>query len=401
MKTSPIRNQNPKLKIGFLSYYPPTYGGATRLATRMAGDLTEKGHEVRFIGYDTDINPKSLRQQGIHLHKVKKIKFPANNNQPYIWTLASKLVNVHKKHNLDLVHVHYAIPYAASAYLAREQARSQGKDLPYIVTGHGTDVHTYGGLRDINPILALALDSANATTFVGQGLQDRATMPVREGGLGLKSKGRLITNFIETDNFYREKNDVRKKQGIPSEAFVVGHASNFAPVKQTYHFLDLARNLARRDKLDKIYFLMCGAGDLKEQLQSQVASLGMEGNFKFLGKLTPEKMRAAYSAMDVSLLPSKIEGCPLAALESMACETPVIGTRVEGISTTINEGETGWLFRPEKINELAERILELKGDKRSVKEAGKKARKEILENHSVDKVMKDYIDLYYEVIGGN
>ena len=146
------------------------------------------------------------------------------------------------------------------------------------------------------------------------------------------------------------------------------------------------------------YYFYDAFSTLKDQLQEQVRSLGIWNHFRFLGKLTPEKIRTAYSAMDVSLLPSRIEGCPLAALESMACETPVIGTRVEGIETTIQDGETGMLFTPEKIRELSEIILRLKQDRGLVRQMGIKARKQILENHSVDKVMKDYIDLYYEVI---
>ena len=199
-----------KLKIGFLSYYPPTYGGATRLATRMATYLREKGHEAHFIGYDTDVNPKELEEKGVKLHKVDEIIFPAVNTQFYTWTLANKVVDVNDEvGGFDLLHVHYAIPYGISAYLAREQLKSErGEYLPFIITGHGTDIHTYGNHPGIRRMLQLALKKADATTYVGENLRDIA---VRKLG---DTKGEVITNFIETEKFYPEKSDLRKKNKI-------------------------------------------------------------------------------------------------------------------------------------------------------------------------------------------
>ncbi len=383
-----------------MAYYYPTYGGATQLATRMAGYLIEHGHNVHFIGYDTDINPRDLREKGIQLHKVKRIELPATTVQPYIWTLANKVCTVNQRVHLDLLHVHYAIPYALSAYLAKQALALEGKRLPYIVTGHGTDIHTYGGLRDINTMLRLALNQADALTYVSKKLHERAEKSVEEGGLGITKKGSHITNFIDTNNFYPDPSSLREDLNIPLQGLIIGHSSNFAPVKQTYHFLDLAKYLRRVGQLDDIYFLMCGKGQRRDELQERVKKSGLENHFRFRGKLDQNELRLAYSAMDVSMLSSQREGCPLAALESMACGTPVIGTRVEGIEQLIKTGETGFLFDPEDIQGLAKIIVGLKRSRRKLERMSENTRKYIEQNHSVDVVMGQYLAIYNEILGG-
>lgn len=380
-----------KLKVGFLSYYPPTYGGATRLATRMATHLTEEGHEAHFIGYHTDINPDYLKEKGIVLHKAGDIQFPATKNQFPTWLLANKIVDVHKEVGFDLLHVHFAIPYGLSAFLAREKIKEDtGKYLPYVLTGHGTDIHTYGNHPDINSMVKLALSKADATTYVGENLKDLAKRKLGD------KKGRVVTNFVETDIFYKEKSDLREKYNIPEDAFVVGHASNFAPIKQTDHFIHLSHEISNRG-LDNIYFLMCGDGELKNELERKLELQGMINKFIFLGKLESDDIRKAYSTMNVSLMTSEREGCPLAALESMACETPVIGSEVSGLKDLLRNN-VGYLFKPYDTTELTDIIENLSKNPEKLKEHGRYLRGYIEKNHSVSAIMSDYMNIYREII---
>jgi N-acetyl-alpha-D-glucosaminyl L-malate synthase BshA len=408
------RKSNKSLKIGFLSYYPPTYGGATRLATRLASKLREGGHETHFIGYDTDFNPQELEAKGIVLHKVDRIDLPATSSQPYTWTLASRLDDVHRKNGLDIVHVHFGIPYAVSAYLAQSISKKEGRSLPYIVTGHGTDIHTYGTHPDLNPMVRLAFENADAITYVGAGLKEIAERDLLKGGLGIKKEGIVIPNFVETNVFFPRKTSLRKKLSIPNSAFVLGHVSNFAPIKQTQYFSRLAQELANTGDLKNVYFLMCGAGDLKEKLERDVAVKGLSKHFRFMGKLESNQLKHAYSAMDFSALVSKREGCPLAILESWACGTPVIGTNVEGISHTISEGVNGFLFEQEArskdpcSDDITKRdVLEFASVvKRAINNPslrsfmGANSLDCALRNHSVDVVVNSYVDLYRRVIFG-
>lgn len=386
-----IRDTNQKLKVGFLSFYHPHMGGSGILATRIALHLMERGHEPHFIGYDTDMNTLELARGGIKLHRVGRINYPCLKAEPYIWTLSNKVCEVHNRVGLDLIHAHYAIPHALVGFVAREQLETQGKDLPYIVTGHGSDIHTNGYKGDINTILRLALNKADAITYVSKGLKK-----IAEDSLGISQEGHHITNFIETDKFYPSGSSLRRDLGIPKEAFVIGHASNFAPIKQVHHFFELARELRERKSLDSTYFLMVGEGSNKEGLRERIKQEGLEKVFLFPGKLNDTEMREAYNAMDIFVLTSKKEGCPLTILESMACETPVIGTDVEGVRDVVMS-DTGFLFKPNDISNLICLVNKLKENPDLGKQLGKNGRAHVEKNHAVEIVMDQYINLYKRV----
>lgn len=381
-----------KLKIGILSFYYPHLGGSGIITSRIASNLAKKGHEIHFIGYDTDIHPKDMEDLGIKLHRVRKIDYPCLRNEPYGWTLGSKIYNVHKKHNLDLVHANYAIPHALPAFIVREKLKLEGNYLPYIVTGHGSDIHTNGFKKDINPVLQLCLNQADALTFVSRDLKR-----ISEEYLGINKNGIYIPNFVETDKFYKKPTDMRKKLNIPERAFVVGHVSNFTPIKQLYHFSYLTEHLKADDTLSNIYFIMCGDGRERAALEERVEKIGASDNFRFLGKMDLPGLVDVYNAMDVFMLPSKHEGTSLTLLEAMACEKPLIGTKVGGISEVIDE-EVGFLFNSGKIEELSKIINTLKNNKELCHQIGENGLKRVREKYSVDKVMQEYCNLYESIV---
>jgi len=412
------KNGNEKLKIGFLASYPPQTGGVTTIATRMASYLSKMGHETHFVGYDFFENTPELESEGLRLHTIDRMGFPNLPNaddQPYTWLLASKLHEVHKNVGLDIVHAHFAIPFALSTYLAQQSSRAEGRGFPYVVTGHGTDIHTYGDHEDINPMMRLALENADAVTYVGKSLLEKAEFPQEMGGLGIRKRGKVIENFVETDIFYPEKTNLRQKLRIPEEAFVIGHVSNFSAIKQTDYLFRLAENLSLRGELDDTYFLLVGYGQKKDELERKVHAAGYADHFKFLGDLDAVGVRQALSAMDFSSLFSKREGGspPLVILESCACGTPVIGTNVDGINSFIENGVNGFLFNQEyvsqdvfsddiqdrDVNRFAEIVQKAKRmDSGLVDKMNLRAFNYVVANRSIDTVMRKYMDVYRSAI---
>lgn len=382
-----------KLKVGFLSFYYPHLGGSGVLATRIAKYLTENGHEAHFIGYDSDSNPEFLENKGIKLHKVNRVDYPCLKNEPYIWTLANKVCEVERKEKLDLIHAHYAVPHALIAYIAREQLKQEGISLPYVITGHGSDIHTNGKKEDVKSILQLALNKANAITYVAKNLKN-----IAEKEINIYKKGSHITNFIDTNYFFPGKTNLRQKYKIPKKAFVIGHVSNFAPIKQVYHFIELAKLLRKRGTLRLVHFLMCGDGNERGKIEEEVKKEGLSNYFTFLGRLNQTEIKSVYDAMDVLLLCSSREGCPLVILEAMSCETPVIGTRANGIKDLIQHEKDGFLFKSNDIKKLSDIVEKLKMDKDLVDEMGKTGRIKMVKKHSIEGVMRKYYLLYLKLL---
>ena len=381
-----MADKNKLLKIGMLSFYYPHLGGSGIVATRMAKQLAKKGHEIHFIGYETDENPKEMEDFGVQLHRVRKINYPTLKNEPYVWTLASRLSDLHKEIGLDVVHAHYALPHALSAFIAREQLKLEGIRLPYVVTGHGSDIHTNGSKEDVNPILRLCLNQADALTFVSKDLQRIA----REN-LGITRKSEIIPNFVDTKVFFKRPTDLRPRLEIPESAFVIGHTSNFAPIKQVYKFGYLAEHLKSDGVLDHVYFLMVGEGRDRSFLEERMKKIDAENNVRFLGKLNQKELSEAYNAMDVFILPSKHEGNPLVLLEAMATQIPVIGANVGGIRETIgNEG--GFLFSDN--GELFKGIYSLKNNPELRYYIGRQGLEKVKRNHSIKGIVGKYLQTY-------
>lgn len=393
IKTHKRKMDKENLKIGFLSFYHPHLGGSGIVATRLAQNLIERGHEIHFIGYDTDENPGEMEDLGVKLHRVRKIDYPCLKNEPYSWTLASRLINIHNMFNLDLVHAHYAIPHGLSAFIAREQLKRKNSSLPYVVTGHGSDIHTNGKKEDVNPILQLSLNEADALTFVSKDLQK-----IAENSLGITKDSEVIPNFVDTDFFYKKPSDLKERLGIPKNAFVIGHVSNFAPIKQVYHFSYLAEHLKADGMLDNVYFLMCGDGREKPSLEERMMKIDAWENCRFCGIMDSNEIAEAYNVMDVFVLPSKHEGNPLTILEAMACQVPVIGTRVGGIEETIENGG-GFLFPSGDIRSLLKMIYTLKNNSKIGHQIGKKSLEKIKKDHSSQKIVDQYLGVYEKITG--
>jgi N-acetyl-alpha-D-glucosaminyl L-malate synthase BshA len=381
-----------KLKLGFLSFYHPHLGGSGIVASRLMANLAREGHEIHVIGYDTDHNPPEMESLGVKLHNVNRIDYPCLKNEPYDWTLASRAVQVHKEHKLDLLHAHYAIPHALAAMVAKQQLALEGEELPYVVTCHGSDIHTNGSKLDLNPALNLALNSADAITYVSEDLKRKSN-----SFTNLAGKGSVVKNFVDTEVFYNDGSNMRASLGIPKNAFVIGHASNFAPIKQVSHFADLAKSLDNQSKLDGVYFLMCGDGKARYELEDRLREDGTLENFKFVGKLSEEDMRTAYGTMDVFSLTSKREGSPLTVLEAMACELPIVSTKYSSKPEFVN-GVGGLTFDSGDLESFVRHVDDLRGNSDLRKEMGSASKALVEKEFSVAPVMEAYREVYREVL---
>ncbi|MCK5611104.1 glycosyltransferase [Candidatus Pacearchaeota archaeon] len=381
-----------KLKIGMLSFYYPHLGGSGIVTARLASHLSREGHDVHMIGYPGDVNPANMRASGVKLHNTHEIDYPCLKNEPYTMTLASEVANVDDRVGLDVIHANYAIPHAISAYLAKAQRAMVGRDLPYVVTGHGSDIHTNGKKDSVNPMLSLALNSADATTFVSEDLRR-----IAKEQLGYTGAGEVIPNFVDQDVFHPGESQLRRQMGIPEDDFVIGHVSNFAPVKQAYKFAELASNLRDAGRLDGVHFLMAGDGKQKPGLEEYLAKQGLSENFHFLGQLPAEEISDVYNASDCVALPSRHEGNPLTLLEAMACSVPVIGSRVGGIEETI-KGGGGFLFEDGNIPEFAKTVYNLKNNPELARETGREGLEKVRSEYSPDVIMGRYVDLFKGVI---
>ncbi len=387
-----VNNKNKPLKIGMLSFYYPHLGGSGIMATRMAEQFVRSGHKVHFIGYDTDENPPDMEELGVQLHRVRKVDYPCMKNEPYVWTLGSRLCDVHKEVGLDLVHANYAVPHALPAYAAREKLKLDGINLPYIVTGHGSDIHTNGSKLDINPLLRLCLNKADALTFVSKDLQR-----IAEEELGITKESIHIPNFVDTEKFFKKDTNYRKSVDIPDNAFVLGHVSNFTPIKEVFRFEYIAQRLKNDGVLSNVYFLMCGEGRDRVELEERIRRIGLESRFRFVGKLDYPEILEAYNAMDVFLLTSKHEGHPLVFLEAMACEKPLIGTDVGGISEVIDD-DIGFLVTSGKPEEVSKAIQYLKNNRDFREGMGGKGLERVRKEYSVERVMNKYLEVFNSVI---
>ncbi|MEK6890394.1 MAG: glycosyltransferase [Nanoarchaeota archaeon] len=376
-----------KLKLGMLSFYHPHLGGSGIVASRLMEAMARDGHEIHVIGYDGDSNPERMERLGIKLHNVGRIDYPCFKSEPFTWTLASKAINVDRIFNLDLLHAHYAIPHAASAFLTREQRASEGKHLPYIVTCHGSDIHTNGAKDDINPVLNLVLKRADAITYVSEDLR-RFSNQVTDTG----SNGNVVKNFVDTGDFFRLGEDTKSSFGIAQDSFVIGHASNFAPIKNVETFADLAKRMREADKLTGVSFLMCGDGADRYKLEARTRNDGTFPHFVFTGRLDQEQMRAAYSAMDLFCLTSKREGSPLTVLEAMACGLPIVASRYS--SNLEFKNRAGFSFDFEDSESFEVFVDRLRGNVNLRKEMGSNALKIVESKFSLRKAVENYYKVY-------
>jgi N-acetyl-alpha-D-glucosaminyl L-malate synthase BshA len=372
------------MNIGITVY--PSFGGSGIVGSELGKELAARGHTVHFIASAVPSRGLELSDR-IRFHEVEMMSYPLFEHQPYTLALATKMATVARSENLDLLHVHYAIPHSISAILARESIK-QRRYLPVITTLHGTDITLVGSDRSYLPITRYAISESDGVTSVSRFLKE-ATIQMFD-----YDEIEVIPNFICAEAYSRHEDSPIHRQFAPNGEKLLTHVSNFRPVKRP---LDCVEIFARvLNKGIKARLLMVGDGPERSATQHRAEKLGIAAHCSFVGK--QGQINDYLGISDVLLLPSEQESFGLVALEAMACEVPVIASRVGGIPEVVTDGETGFLSEignVEKMSEDAARILSNDDLRR---EMGGKARKSAIARYSTELVIPKYIEFYERIL---
>ncbi len=370
------------MKIGITCY--PTYGGSGIVATELGKELAARGHEIHFISYAMPLR-LDRTDPDIHFHEVEVTTYPLFDHPPYTLALASKMAEVTEQQGLDLLHCHYAIPHSVSAYLAKRMLGP--RRLPVVTTLHGTDITLVGSDRSYLPITKFSIENSDGVTAVSQYLKD-ATLQ----SFGIRNEIEVIYNFVNCDVFVPVTNAELKHRFAPHGEKILVHLSNFRAVKRP---ADVVEIFSIVQKEVPAVLLMAGDGPERSNSEWLARHLGLEKQVHFLGKR--DNIEDLLSSADVLLLPSENESFGLVALEAMACEVPVVVSRVGGLPEVITDGVEGFLVEAHNISKMAERTLQILTEPSLRQDMGKRARRSARERFCSTKIIPLY-EAYYRRI---
>ena len=332
------------MKIGIVCY--PTFGGSGVVATELGKALAREGHNIHFITYS---QPTRLDffTESLYYHEVDIMNYPLFEYPPYELALASKLVDVVRHEKLDLLHVHYAIPHATAAYLAKQILKSDNISIPIITTLHGTDITLVGKDPSYEPVVTYSINHSDGVTAVSQNLKDDTYRHFK-----INKEIEVIPNFIDLNRFKKHKKDHFKKAICPNDEKLIVHTSNFRKVKRVD---DAVRVFSKIREEIPAKLLLVGDGPERASVEQLCRELGYYDEVRFLGKL--EAVEEVLSVSDLFLMPSESESFGLAALEAMACEVPVVASNVGGIGELIIHGVSGFMSNVGDIDDMTKNAL--------------------------------------------
>lgn len=341
------------MKIGIVCY--PTFGGSGVLATELGMALSAKGHEIHFITYK---QPVRLHfHPNIYYHEVSVPTYPLFDFPPYETALTSTMVNVINNNNLDLLHVHYAIPHASAAYFARQILKKTGKDIPYITTLHGTDITLVGKDQTYAPVVTFSINESDAITAVSDNLKDETFRH-----FDIEKEIIVIPNFVDTDRFQHSNKEHFKKMLAPNGERILAHVSNFRKVKRVE---DVVAMFEKVHKQLPSKLLMIGDGPERQNIEEYCRTLNICSDIRFLGK--QDQVDEILSITDLFVLPSQYESFGLSALEAMACGVPVISTNAGGLPEINVQGVTGYMSEVGDTDDMAKNAIEVLKDEDRLK----------------------------------
>jgi N-acetyl-alpha-D-glucosaminyl L-malate synthase BshA len=363
----------------------PTYGGSGIVGSELGRELAERGHTVHFISYALPTRLCRLDER-MQFHQVDLFDYPLFEFPPYDLALASKIIEVAEAHRLDVLHMHYAIPHATAAYLAREMYRAQ-RYLPFVTTLHGTDITLVGSRKSFLPITRFSIAQSDAVTAISRFL---AAETGRTFGYDAVE---IIPNFINAKEYQRRENNALRRQLAPRDEKLILHVSNFRPVKRIG---DCVHAFARIIERVQARLVMCGDGPGRAEAEQLASSYGLAEAVLFAGQVP--NIADYLSVADLFLLPSQTESFGLSALEAMACEVPVIATRVGGLPEVVLDGESGYLVGVGDIPAIAERAVEILTDEAKQRVLGQRGRVQAVERFNTERVIPQYLAVYERVI---
>lgn len=369
------------MRIGIVCY--PTFGGSGVLATELGKALADKGHQVHFITYQQPVRLNEFNAN-IFYHEVRVTTYPLFDYPPYETALSSTMVDVIVNHQLDLLHVHYAIPHASAAYLAKKIVEAQsGRVIPVITTLHGTDITLVGRDKTFAPVVAFSINQSDAITAVSENLRDETyrTFPIEK-------EIRVIYNFVDSRRFHKKPIDAFRKAIAPNGERILMHASNFRKVKRVQDVVRIFE-IVRRKMPAKLMFV--GDGPERSGAESLCRELGLCDDIRFVGK--QEQMEEILAIADLFLLTSEYESFGLAALEAMAAGVPVISTNAGGLPEIAIQGQTGYLNDIGDIYGMSDNAIRILEDEAVLKQFKANAAAHA-KNFDIHRIVPQYEALY-------
>ena len=378
------------MKIGITCY--PTYGGSGVVGTELGIELAARGHEVHFIAYQQPIRLTNQHPQ-IFFHEVTVSQYPLFEYPPYDLALATRMAEVAEIYNLDILHVHYAIPHSVSALLARQmlaaQENGKARKLPFVTTLHGTDITIVGADRSYLPVTRYAIEQSDGVTAISNYLKQRTLQE-----FDIRNPIEVIYNFVNCDTYRRDpKAAERRAEFAQKDERILVHVSNFRPVKR---ICDVIEIFDRVQKKVPSRLLLMGDGPDRSRAEWLVNQKRLRDKVEFLGKV--DRVNEKLSFADLMLVPSEMESFGLAALEAMACEVPTVATSVGGVPEVIEHGRTGFLASVGDVETMAGHAIDILSDEKRLREMGMLARWEAQARFCTTKIIPEYEQFYVRVL---
>ncbi len=368
------------MKIGIVCY--PTFGGSGVVATELGLELSKRGHEVHFITYSQPVRLELLSNK-VHYHEVNVPEYPLFHYQPYELALSSKLVDMVKLHKIEVLHVHYAIPHAYAAYMAKKMLIEEGIYLPIVTTLHGTDITLVGSHPFYKSAVTFSINKSDAVTSVSQSLKND-TLRL----FNVKNDIEVISNFIDLDKYKHNYTDCQRAMMANDDEKIITHISNFRPVKRINDIINIFYNIQKEIPAK---LMMVGDGPEKEPAEQLCKKLGIENKVIFFGKSHEIDRILCFS--DLFLLPSETESFGLAALEAMACGVPVISSNTGGIPEVNKHGISGFLSNVGDIDDMSNNALHVLQNENVLQIFKANAKQEALK-YDIHKIVPQYEAIY-------
>lgn len=375
------------MRIGITCY--PVYGGSGVVATELGRALATRGHEIHFIAYSLPFRLSKVTEN-IYFHEVSVNRYPLFDFPPYALSLTSKMVDVAKYEALDLLHVHYAIPHATSAVLARDILEKESRSLPVVTTLHGTDITIVGQDASYSPVVNYSINASDGVTAVSNFLRQETY-----DAFDIEVPIKVIPNFIDTEHFRRlEKEHFRSAICEPGQKVVV-HVSNFRRVKNVSHVVEVFHQILQEGISAKL--LLVGDGPDRSNVEQLTRDLEIQGAVRFLGKQDP--VQEILSIADLFLLTSGSESFGLAPLEAMACGVPVVCSDVGGLPELVAGSKAGFLCPLGDIHAFAKACVKVLTDDSLHAEMAQHAREYAVRHYDTHAIVAQYEEYYEEIIG--
>jgi N-acetyl-alpha-D-glucosaminyl L-malate synthase BshA len=373
------------MKIGIVCY--PTFGGSGVVATELGMALAEKGHEVHFITYKQPVRLDFISNK-IHFHEVFVEEYPLFHFQPYELALSTKIVEEVEKHGLEILHVHYAIPHAYAAYMAKQMLLEKGIQIKVVTTLHGTDITLVGSHPNYKAAVEFSINNSDVVTTVSESLkQDTLRL------FSIRKPIHVIYNFIDFEKYPDIDDPECQRSAIAKEnERIIIHISNLRPVKRTLDVITIFNKIHQKISAK---LLIVGEGPDREKIGQLVKKLKIENQVLFLGNSTEVNKLLCYS--DLFLLPSETESFGLVALEAMAAKTPVISTNSGGLPEVNIHGVTGFLSKVGNTDEMAKNAINILKDLKVLKQFKQNAFEQA-KKFSLNQILPAYLKVYKEVL---